>query len=122
RVQNAGPDDIFGLRVVDTLPAELEAASWTCQATTPVPGDLEPVDQVGAANTAGGALVVSADGRHAYQVATGTASLYAYDRNNVPGNGFGNVASLETETEGNNDISDPGAAVSGMHAPIAIAM
>lgn len=34
-VTNAGPEDVTGARVVDLLPPELTAASWTCTATGP---------------------------------------------------------------------------------------
>ena len=124
RVQNLpGGDDVFGATVVDAFPRELEDVSWTCSATTPVPGDLESLGFAGPALIgAGNALALSADGRHAYQVASATGQLIVYDRTNLPGTGFGTVIDIEVETDGVDDGSDPGPAVSGMAAPVDVAL
>ncbi len=122
RVTNAGPDDVFGARVTDLFAPELESVSWTCAATTPVPGDLSEFDQVGAANTAGNALAASADGRHVYVVGTAADALFVFTRDAIPGLTFGAVAALETEVEGGNDPGDSGPAVTGLDAPIDVAL
>jgi uncharacterized repeat protein (TIGR01451 family) len=115
-VTNNGPDDVFGAVVSDLFDPELENVSWTCAATTPVPGDLSESDQYGAANTAGDALVASADGRHIYVIGTAGDSVVAFVRDAVPGVSFGSVAVLETELNTINDVSDSGPAVTGMDA------
>ncbi len=120
-VRNSGPDAAFGARITDALPPGLENASWTCAATTPVPGDLAPFARAGG-TTGGQALATSADGRHVYIASQGGAAVSAYDRVNVPGQGFGNIALLETEIEAINDSQDVGSAVSGLQKPIDLAL
>lgn len=120
-VRNEGEDDAFGAQVSDPLPPEFENASWTCAATTPVPGDLSYLMQSGG-TTGGRALSVSGDGRHIYVISRDGKSVSAYDRVAVPGLGFGNVALLETELEGVNDAQDIGIAVSGLHRPQDVAL
>ena len=41
-VSNAGPSDVFGARVTDTMPAQLTNVTWTCNASCPasVNGDI----------------------------------------------------------------------------------
>jgi uncharacterized repeat protein (TIGR01451 family) len=121
-VRNKGPDDVFGARVRDSFAPELENVSWSCEATTPVPGNLEYRTQVGTAATGGHALAISADGRHAYVVGTDVNSLFVFTRDNVPGTTFGQMAALETEINGVNDPLDPGPAVTHMAGPIDVAM
>lgn len=120
-IRNDGDDDAFAAQVSDLLPPEFENASWTCAATTPVPGDLSFLMQAGG-TTGGRALVASADGSHVYVASRGGKSVSAYARVAVPGLGFGNVALLETEIDGNNDASDIGIAVAGMQQPQDVAL
>ena len=122
-VTNSGPNDVFGARVTDLLPPEFESASWTCEATTPVPGDLSFASQSG--STAGGhGLVSSADGRHVYVISRGgvVPSVSAYARDAVPGQTFGRIALLETEQQGVNDPQDVGGVVTGLQAPVDLAL
>jgi uncharacterized repeat protein (TIGR01451 family) len=120
-VRNAGPDDVFGAQLLDTLPPELDGASWTCAATTPVPGDLNFLQRDG--DTVGGvALVQGSDGRHVYVASPGGKSVAVYQRASVPGLGFGDVSLLETEIDTINDVSDVGGAVSGLQAPVDLAL
>ena len=122
-IQNDGPDDAFGVQVTDVFERELEDVAWACSATTPIPGDLTATSgNIGAPFSAGNALAVTADGRHAYQVGTADNAIIAYDRNNVPGFGFGTIAVLETEIDGLNDSTDAGADVAGMQAPVDVAI
>src|SRR5699024_2709056 len=116
-VGNDGPDNVFGAAVSDTFPPQITDVSWTCQATTPIPGDLSLQRTLGTAETAGRAAVSSADGRHIY-LAAGSGALFVFDRDATPGLTFGRIALLETEMQGKNDSSDTGRAVSGMTAPI----
>jgi uncharacterized repeat protein (TIGR01451 family) len=120
-VSNDGKDDAFGARVIDRLPPEFESATWSCAATTPVPGDLSYFDQQGG-STGGQALVSSADGRHVYVISRGGKSVSTYDRVAVPGLNFGKVSPLETEVEGVNDPQDIGTAVTGLHDPRDLAL
>jgi uncharacterized repeat protein (TIGR01451 family) len=124
-IRNEGPDDVFGAHVVDQLPVELDDVIWQCEATTPVPGDLEARELVGTAGGAGRALAGTSDGRHIYvtgATADGLGRLFVFDRNNVPGLNFGQVAALETETQGQPDPSDTGGVVSGLDWPVDIAL
>lgn len=121
-VSNNGPDAVFGATVTDEFPPELENVAWTCEAITPIPGDLAAQFQAGPAGGAGGRLVTSSDGRHAYQIRAEANSVIAYLRNNVPGAGFGAIGVLETETDGADDGGDAGAAVENMGNPVDIAL
>ncbi|MDT8439210.1 MAG: hypothetical protein RQ729_09410, partial [Wenzhouxiangellaceae bacterium] len=122
RIENEGPDDAFGARVSDIFPPVVDSLTWSCEATTPIPGDLAELGLAGAANTAADALVTSPDGRHVYAVGTSSDSLFAFDRNSVPGAGFGRVAGLETEINGIDDTGDAGGAVSAMERPLDLAI
>lgn len=116
-LENTGPDDVFGATVTDTFPSELQDVSWTCEATTPVPGDLNLLDKDATdipAMDGGRAVTHSDDGRQVYVASYNDNAIYVYDRNNVPGAGFGRVVLQETERNGIDDAQDPGAAVSGM--------
>lgn len=126
-VRNTGNDDAIGARIVDALPQGLENASWSCSATTPVPGDLRFLATAGS-ETGGVAMAATGDGRHVYIAAPARAtpaqpaSVAVYQRENVPGQGFGQVALLETEFQGINDPSDTGAAVNHMRTPVDVAL
>lgn len=119
-VENEGPDDVFNARVQDIFPSVIDSVVWSCQAATPVPGDLSPIQVVGQADTSGNDVVVSPDGQHVYVVGGAEDALFAYDRTAVPGANFGDVILLETERNGINDANDPGPAVSGMNNPLAL--
>jgi len=121
-VANTAGDDVFGARVIDAFPTQLDNVSWSCVATTPVPGDLDARATAGASGTAGNALALSADGRHVYQVGSAINSLFVYRRVNVPGLTFGQVASIEAEVNGVNDAQDSGPSVTGMDRPIDVAL
>ncbi|HRQ63609.1 MAG TPA: beta-propeller fold lactonase family protein [Xanthomonadaceae bacterium] len=121
-LRNNGPDAVFGARVVDVFPPELQNVSWTCESTTPVPGDLGFRQVAGQAGAGGHALAVSPDGRHVYVVGNEADSLFVFSRDNVPGLTFGQVAALETEVNGQNDGSDPGGVVTGMAQPIDVVL
>lgn len=121
-VANAGPDDVFGATVVDRLPAELEDVSWTCSATTPIPGDLRVQGGAGTLGARPTALLMSDDGRHVYMAFGPANAVQVLARNAVPGQGFGDLVPIETETNGQNDPQDPGATVSGLIHPIDMAL
>lgn len=121
-VQNAGPDDVFGARVIDLMPPELEDVSWSCSATTPIPGDLGLLGSSGVAGARPTAVLMAPDGRHVYMALGAANSVQVLSRNAVPGQGFGALTVIETETNGQNDPQDPGAAVSGLLEPIDLAL
>jgi len=120
-----GPDGV-PVVVQDLLPPELEDVTWTCDATTPIPGDLSYDSHTGL----GGQLVEptavlsSEDGRHVYLLGAGgeftpgedpsPASLAVYERNIVPGPNFGQLTLLEVEIDGVNDEDDSGLEVEGL--------
>lgn len=121
-VQNVGDEAVFDATVLNEFPASLENVVWSCDAITPIPGDLEEFDPVGPASTPGGAIVASADGRHIYQLAPELDRIYAYARNSVPGLDFGAMNELEFETQGQNDSSDAGQTVENMEGPVDLAI
>lgn len=122
RVSNEGPDDVFGANVIDEFPLVIDSLTWSCQATTPVPGDVAPLLPLPSGFAAGDAVVATDDGRHVYVVGTADGRLYAYDRTNVPGANFGAITLLETEINGIDDSGDSGPVVAGMSAPFDIAI
>ena len=122
RVTNEGPDDVLNANVVDEFPLVIDSLTWSCEAVTPVPGDITPLRPLVPGFTPGNGLVTSPDGRHVYVIGTSTGRLFAFDRNNVPGAGFGDVTLIETEINGVDDTGDAGAVVSGMDRPLDIAM
>lgn len=127
-VKNQGPDPVFGARVLDAVPPELENVAWTCEATTPIPGDLSFRAVSGATGRRAFDLAVTADGRHIYQVqvaeadstgqVTAAAQIQAYVRDNVRGSTFGAVNPLEREVNGQDDGTDPGGTVVDMDEPV----
>jgi len=122
KVRNEGPDDVLNATVVDEFPLVIDSLAWSCQAVTPVPGDISPLRPLVPGFTPGNGVVTSPDGRHVYVIGTSTGRLFAFDRNNVPGAGFGDVTLIETEINGIDDTGDAGAVVSGMDRPLDIAM
>ncbi|HKL50582.1 MAG TPA: beta-propeller fold lactonase family protein, partial [Wenzhouxiangellaceae bacterium] len=122
KVRNEGPDDVLNATVVDEFPLVIDSLAWSCQAVTPVPGDISPLRPLVPGFTPGNGLVTSPDGRHVYVIGTSTGRLFAFDRNNVPGAGFGDVTLIETEINGVDDTGDAGAVVSGMDRPLDIVM
>lgn len=123
RVENHGPDDVFGARVSDQFPFEVDSVVWTCDATTPIPGNIE-LSGFGVTpdDTGGDALAISPDGRHVYVASRPRDSLLVYSRNNVPGANFGEVVLLETQIDGVPNPGNPSAAVSGMQSPFEVAV
>lgn len=127
-VLNQGPDDAYDVRVQDAMPSALQNVQWTCSALSPVPGDLEALqDTVGPLANPGTALTLSRDGRHAYVLghnAEGAGTLWAYYRNATPGKGYGEVAfsPIDIEVDEVDDPSDTGSAVAGMGDPIDLAL
>lgn len=121
-VQNAGPDDVFGARVLDLMPAELEEVSWSCSATTPIPGDLSMQGSAGVAGARPSAVLMGPEGRHVYMALGPANALQVLSRNAVPGQGFGTLAVIETETNGQNDPQDAGGTVAGLIEPIDLAL
>lgn len=115
-------DDVFGARVQDIFPDALESVAWTCEATTPIPGDLGEFNSTLTSNAPGNALAVSSDGRHVYVANTAANAVHAFQRDNVPGGSFGTMAALEVETLGVNDPQDGGSTVIDMTAPVDLAL
>ena len=123
-VTNDGPDDV-PVTVQDHLPESLDNVSWSCDASTPIPGDLIFDTFVGAGELfASGDVITSADGRHVYVSAAGQpgndddpgtpAAVAVYERNVIPGPGFGDLSLLEVEVDGEADDQDSGTAVENM--------
>ncbi|OAB61253.1 hypothetical protein AY599_24015 [Leptolyngbya valderiana BDU 20041] len=131
-LESEGPDDV-PVVVQDLLPPDLDNVTWSCEATTPIPGDLtysffpppspdviQPVD-----------VVTSTDGRHVYVLAAGgeftageitPASLIVYERNVVPGPNFGQLTEIDLEIDGVNDDDDSGLAVESLADARALAL
>lgn len=110
RVQNEGPDNVFGATVENLFPPELTDVEWTCSAISPIPGDLtffQSADQ-----TANGThMILSPDGAHIYVASPDTdgsapygSRLYVFERNTTPGANFGQIVFIEFLTQGENGI------------------
>lgn len=121
-VQNLGPDPVFGARVIDEFPEQLENVAWSCEAKTPIPGDLEEDFLIGASGVRGGAVIGSDDGFHVYQLQPELDRVAVLTRNSVPGITFGRMNDTETETNGVDDIGDAGGVVENMDNPVDIAL
>ncbi|NBD96076.1 MAG: beta-propeller fold lactonase family protein [Gammaproteobacteria bacterium] len=123
-VTNDGPDDV-PVVVEDLLPGIIDNATWTCDATTPTPGDLIYDAVLGRFDlVATSDVLASADGRHVYVSAAGglggaeggtvPAAVAVFERNVVPGINFGELLHLETEVDGLEDTEDSGLQVEGL--------
>lgn len=120
QITNNGPDHVFGAAVQDVLPSQLEKASWTCDASTPIPGDLAHVQtNASVTNLAGAsAVITSPDGKNVYAVASQNGTLLAFERETIPNANFGTLVLLEAEQDGIDDASDTGAEVDGLAGAI----
>ncbi|WP_376690737.1 beta-propeller fold lactonase family protein [Wenzhouxiangella sp. EGI_FJ10409] len=123
-VTNAGPDDV-PVVVEDLLPEDMDNATWTCDATTPTPGDLIFDAVLGRFDlVAASDVLASPDGRHVYVSAAGgpggqdggtvPSAVAVFERNIVPGFNFGELLHLETEADGVEDPDDAGVPVEGL--------
>jgi len=123
-VTNDGPDDV-PVVVEDLLPDVLDNATWTCDATTPTPGDLIFDAVLGRFDlVATQDALASPDGRHVYVSAAGgpggqdgetvPSAIAVFERNIVPGLNFGELLHLETEVNGAEDPDDAGLPVEGL--------
>ena len=122
RVRNDGPDDAFGAGVSALFPSSLESVSWSCSAITPIPGDLSFGNFGGLQNQKAVALAMSESGEQVYLALPELNAIQVIARNAVPGQGFGELSVLETETNGANDPGDSGAAVAGLLNPIDLSL
>ena len=123
-VTNADGPDGVPVTVNDLFAPELTDVNWTCDATTPIPGDLSYAFDLGGQDLAdASAVITSHDGRHVYALGAGAAgdedtslpaTLAVFERNIVPGPNFGSLVQLELEIEGVDDASDSGLAVEGL--------
>lgn len=124
KISNQGPDDAYDVNIEDVMPTVLQNVKWTCSATSPVPGDLSPLQaSVDPKPAPGEALTITRDGRHIYVLGKSldnTPVLYAYNRNATPGLDFGKVdaRAIDREENGVDDSSDTGSAVVGMDDPV----
>ena len=126
-VTNDGPDDV-PVVVEDLLPDDIDNATWTCDATTPTPGDLIFDAVLGRFDlVATSDVLTSPDGRHVYVSAAGgpggadggmvPSAVAVFERNIVPGFNFGELLHLETEVDGFEDPDDAGLPVEGLAVP-----
>lgn len=131
-VTNAGPDGV-PVTVEDLFGPELDNVAWSCDATTPIPGDLvyDTVIGLGDDLADASAVVTSVDGRHVYALAGGVAgegedalpgSVAVFERNIVPGPDFGELTFIELEIDGVDDADDSGLAVEGLAGGRAMAL
>ncbi len=110
RVQNEGPDNVFGATVENLFPPQLTNVEWTCSAISPIPGDLtffQSSDQT----SAGTNMLLSPDGSHIYVSSPdpdGTAPfegrLYVFERNTIPGANYGQISFVEFLRQDENGI------------------
>jgi len=133
-VTNDGPDGVPVI-VEDIFEDDLNDISWSCDATTPIPGDLIHSEDLSrgldSALVEGRAVLGSDDGHHVYALLAGRpgdedserpAAIAVFKRNMVPGPDFGALALLEVEIDGVDDPDDSGLAVEGLAGARAMAL
>ncbi|WP_395375280.1 beta-propeller fold lactonase family protein [Marinicella sp. W31] len=118
RVTNEGPDNVFGATIRNQFPPQLTDVNWTCDATSPIPGDLT-VFQRSDQTAPGTHMLLSPDNSHVYVTspdAGGVGSrLFIFNRNTTPGSNFGQFSFVDFVTQGD-------AGIDGIDLPQALAM
>ncbi|MGJ8662319.1 MAG: beta-propeller fold lactonase family protein, partial [Marinicella sp.] len=110
RVQNEGPDNVFGATVENLFPADLTDVEWTCSAISPIPGDLT-LFQSSDQTINGTDIILSPDGSHVYIASPDVdgaspyeSRLYVFERNTTPGADFGQITFVEYLIQGDSGI------------------
>lgn len=133
-VTNDGPDGV-PVVVEDIFEPYLDDIAWSCDATTPTPGDLTHNESLSRGLDSeldeGRDVLTSADGHHVYVLLAGRpgaedkekpAAIAVFERNIVPGPDFGALTLLETEVDGVDDPDDSGMRVEGLAGARAMAL
>src|SRR5690625_589307 len=133
-VTNDGPDGV-PVVVEDKFKPYLNDIAWSCDATTPTPGDLTHNESLSRGLDSeldeGRDVLTSADGHHVYVLLAGRpaaedkekpAAIAVFERNIVPGPDFGALTLLETEVDGVDDPDDSGMRVEGLAGARAMAL
>lgn len=121
RINNQGPDDLFGATVENVFPPELQDINWTCDAVSPIPGDLTWF-QSSDKTLPGSAMTVSSDGRHIYVGSPDTdgagvieGSLQVYQRSTLLDSQFGQILNIQSIIQGQSGID-------GLQQPLQVLM
>jgi uncharacterized repeat protein (TIGR01451 family) len=121
RINNQGPDDLFGASVENVFPPELQDINWTCDAVSPIPGDLTWF-QSSDKTLPGSAMTVSSDGRHIYVGSPDTdgsgvieGSLQVYQRSTLLDSQFGQILNIQSIIQGQSGID-------GLQQPLQVLM
>lgn len=135
QVLNDGPDFAQGVVADNLFGSQVETVSWSCDASTPVPGDLDILEEFRQAGTIQGPwdAVFTSNGEHVYVISSyldlgsdgaGNGSfagaVHAFARETVRGVDFGHLTLLETEVDGVDDVGDSGGPVSHTRQPTAL--
>ncbi len=110
-VSNNGPEDLFGVTVLDPVPPQILDASWTCSAEPPISGALRFLDAVGQSGIIGaGEVALSPDDVHLYAAMGDGDALVVLTRVLTEGVDFGNldptpIQVLEDGVSGLNGLS-----------------
>ena len=110
RIANQGPDDLFGAQVENIFPPELQNINWTCDAVSPIPGNLTWVQS--SLNTLPGTTMdISGDGRHIYVGSPDTdgtgpiaGGLQVYERSTLLNSQFGQILNIQSLLQGENGL------------------
>lgn len=110
RIANQGPDHLFGAQVENIFPPKLQNINWTCDAVSPIPGDLSWF-QSSLKTLPGSAMDISGDGNHIYVGSPDTdgagpinGSLQVYQRSTLLNNQFGQILNIQSLLQGDNGL------------------
>ncbi len=110
RIANQGPDHLFGAQVENIFPPQLQNINWTCDAVSPIPGNLAWV-QSSLKTLPGTAMSISGDGNHIYVGSPDTdgagpikGSLQVYQRSTLLNNQFGQILNMQSLLQGENGL------------------
>lgn len=110
RIDNQGPEDLFGADVENIFPPELQNINWTCDAVSPIPGDLTWV-QSSLKTLPGTAMDISGDSSHIYVGSPDTdgagpikGSLQVYERSTLLNSQFGQILNIQSFLQDENGL------------------
>ncbi len=114
QIANQGPDDLFGAQVENIFPPKLQNINWTCDAVSPIPGDLTWV-QSSLKTLPGTAMAISGDGRHIYVGSPDTdgtgpiaGGLQVFERSTLLNSQFGQILNIQSLLQGENGLDGIG--------------
>lgn len=110
RISNQGPDDLFGAQVENIFPPQLQNINWTCDAVSPIPGDLTWI-QNSLKTLPGSAMGISHDGSHIYVGSPDTdgagpihGGIQVYERSTLLNSQFGQIFNIQELKQAENGL------------------